>query len=52
MPLIRRFIVPALVASLYEFVDLDGHLMLAQDREPQLLCKEGVIQNVDHALWG
>jgi len=41
-----------LVASLSEFVDLDGGLMLQQDRQPAMTCDLGRLQLPDPSLWG
>ena len=35
-----------------EWVDLDGPLLLAKDREPGLLIRDGIIQPPERALWG
>lgn len=46
-------IAPALlVAGLAEFVDLDGPLLLAQDREPGLRYLDSIIEPAPRALWG
>jgi L-alanine-DL-glutamate epimerase-like enolase superfamily enzyme len=41
-----------LVASLSEFADLDGALMLKTDRQPAMTCHRGCLQLPDAALWG
>ncbi len=41
-----------LVAGLAEFVDLDGPLLLAQDREPGLRYLDSIIEPAPRALWG
>lgn len=41
-----------LVASLSDFVDLDGGLMLKKDREPAMTCCAGRLQLPDPQLWG
>ena len=41
-----------LVASLSEFADLDGALMLRTDRQPAMACDTGRLQLPDPALWG
>lgn len=41
-----------LVASLSEFADLDGALMLKTDRQPAMTCRQGRLQLPDPALWG
>jgi L-alanine-DL-glutamate epimerase-like enolase superfamily enzyme len=41
-----------LVASLSEFVDLDGGLMLQHDREPAMTCDLGRLQLPEPSLWG
>lgn len=41
-----------LVASLAEYVDLDGPLLLAEDREPPVPYAGGVISPAPSALWG
>jgi len=41
-----------LVGSLSEFVDLDGGLMLQDDRQPAMTCDLGRLQLPDPALWG
>ncbi len=40
------------VASLSDFVDLDGGLMLKKDREPAMTCIAGRLQLPDPQLWG
>ena len=41
-----------LVGSLSEFVDLDGGLMLKNDRQPAMTCEYGRLQLPDPGLWG
>ena len=41
-----------LVASLAEYVDLDGPLLLATDRDPPVPYDQGVISPAPRALWG
>lgn len=41
-----------LVAQLAAFVDLDGALLLAEDREPGLIYEGSIILPPDPALWG
>jgi L-alanine-DL-glutamate epimerase-like enolase superfamily enzyme len=41
-----------IVAQGAEFVDLDGPLLLARDREPGLVITGSVIEAPDEALWG
>ena len=41
-----------LVASLSEFVDLDGGLMLRDDREPAMTCNKGRLTLPEPGLWG
>ena len=41
-----------LVASLCEFVDLDGGLMLKDDRQPAMTCEHGHLQLPQPELWG
>ena len=41
-----------LIASLSDFVDLDGGLMLRKDREPAMTCSAGRLQLPDPELWG
>lgn len=41
-----------LVASLSEFVDLDGGLMLQDDREPAMSCELGRLKLPRPELWG
>jgi L-alanine-DL-glutamate epimerase-like enolase superfamily enzyme len=41
-----------LVAASANWVDLDGPLLLARDRAPGLLIKDGWISPADPALWG
>ncbi|MEA2115542.1 MAG: N-acetyl-D-Glu racemase DgcA [Thermodesulfobacteriota bacterium] len=46
-------IAPALLlARDADFIDLDGHLLLARDREPGLECKEHLILPPQPELWG
>ncbi len=46
-------IAPALLlAGDADFIDLDGHLLLDQDREPGLECKEHLILPPQPELWG
>jgi len=40
------------LAALAEFVDLDGPLLLARDREPGLSYEGDLIQPPPRALWG
>ncbi len=40
------------VASLSDFVDLDGGLMLKKDREPAMTCIAGRLLLPDPQLWG
>ena len=49
----RGFGVPAaLLAGLADFVDLDGPLLLARDREPGLKYDEGGMAPPSSDLWG
>jgi len=41
-----------LVASLCEFADLDGALMLHVDRQPPMTCSQGRLSLPDPQLWG
>jgi L-alanine-DL-glutamate epimerase-like enolase superfamily enzyme len=41
-----------LVASLSDFVDLDGGLMLREDRQPAMTCDLGRLQLPNPGLWG
>lgn len=41
-----------LVGSLSEFVDLDGGLMLQDDRQPAMSCELGRLQLPEPDLWG
>ena len=41
-----------LVASLAEYVDLDGPLLLASDRDPPVPYDQAVISPAPAALWG
>jgi L-Ala-D/L-Glu epimerase len=41
-----------LVAQGADFVDLDGPLLLAQDRTPPLRYKGAVVHPADRELWG
>ncbi len=41
-----------LVAAGAEFVDLDGPLLLASDREYGLELVDGALQPADRKLWG
>jgi L-alanine-DL-glutamate epimerase-like enolase superfamily enzyme len=41
-----------LVAQMAAFVDLDGALLLAEDREPGLIYEGSIILPPDRALWG
>jgi L-Ala-D/L-Glu epimerase len=41
-----------LIAATADFVDLDGPLLLARDREPGLVYKGSVISPPESALWG
>lgn len=41
-----------LLAGDADFIDLDGHLLLDQDREPGLACKEHLILPPQPELWG
>ena len=41
-----------LVASLSDFADLDGGLMLQKDREPAMTCSAGRLQLPEPELWG
>jgi hypothetical protein len=41
-----------LLASDADFVDLDGPLLLARDREPGLVFDGSVIKHFDAELWG
>lgn len=41
-----------LVASLSEFVDLDGGLLLRDDRQPAMTCELGRLQLSKPELWG
>ena len=41
-----------LVASLSDFVDLDGGLMLREDRQPAMTCDLGRLKLPDPGLWG
>jgi L-alanine-DL-glutamate epimerase-like enolase superfamily enzyme len=41
-----------LLASDADFVDLDGPLLLARDREPGLMFDGSVIKHFDADLWG
>ena len=41
-----------LVAQGAEFVDLDGPLLLAEDREPPLRYDEAGVHPPEAALWG
>jgi L-alanine-DL-glutamate epimerase-like enolase superfamily enzyme len=46
-------IAPALlVASYARWVDLDGPLLLARDREPPVVIRDGIIEPPPAALWG
>ena len=42
----------ALVAGLADFVDLDGPLLLARDREPGIVYAAGIMSPPPAALWG
>lgn len=35
-----------------EYVELDGHLLLARDRDPSILCERGLLSVPDRRLWG
>ena len=41
-----------LVAQLADYVDLDGPLLLAQDRQPAISFEKGLMQPPPAALWG
>ncbi len=41
-----------LVAQMADFVDLDGPLLLAADRDPGIAYKDGIMQPPLKALWG
>jgi L-Ala-D/L-Glu epimerase / N-acetyl-D-glutamate racemase len=41
-----------LVAQYARWVDLDGPLLLAQDRVPGMAIRNGIIEPPDRALWG
>jgi L-Ala-D/L-Glu epimerase / N-acetyl-D-glutamate racemase len=40
------------VAQYARWVDLDGPLLLAQDRVPGMAIRNGIIEPPDRALWG
>jgi len=41
-----------LVAQLADYVDLDGPLLLAKDRQPAITYIKGVMQPPPRELWG
>ncbi len=41
-----------MLASFAEYVDLDGPLLLKDDREPGLVFENGIVQPPSSALWG
>lgn len=41
-----------LVAQIADYVDLDGPLLLAADRDPGISYRDGVMQPPVTALWG
>jgi hypothetical protein len=44
---------PALLLARYaDWLDLDGPLLLARDREPGLVIENGWISSPSPALWG
>jgi L-Ala-D/L-Glu epimerase len=40
------------VAQMAAYVDLDGPLLLARDREPGLIYEGSIILPPERALWG
>jgi L-Ala-D/L-Glu epimerase len=41
-----------LLAQGADWVDLDGHLLLARDREPHLRCEDALVYPPEPGLWG
>ncbi len=46
-------VAPAMIVAQYaRWVDLDGPLLLAQDREPGIVIRDGIIEPPQRGLWG
>lgn len=46
-------IAPAMLVAQYaRWVDLDGPLLLAEDRDPSIVIRDGVIEPPERGLWG
>jgi L-alanine-DL-glutamate epimerase-like enolase superfamily enzyme len=46
-------VAPAMLVAQYaRWVDLDGPLLLAKDREPGIIIRDGIIEPAQRALWG
>lgn len=46
-------VAPAMLVAQYaRWVDLDGPLLLAKDRQPGIVIRDGIIEPAQRALWG